>query len=85
MEIRSRLRRWIYTEHFGSNFADNYIRAIRNAGYKLIERANGSREFYNLAADPFETRNLLGRTLTTTEKSNLGTLNRQLDTLLATR
>jgi arylsulfatase A-like enzyme len=78
-------RGWAYAELFRPVYNQGYQRAIRNAGYKLIERASGSREFYGLGADPFETTNLLGRTLTETQRTNLTDLDRQLDALLATR
>jgi arylsulfatase A-like enzyme len=78
-------RRWAYAEQFGSAYNRSYRRAIRNARYKLIERASGSREFYDVVADPFERTNLLGRALTETRRTNLGDLDRQLDQLLATR
>lgn len=41
--------------------------AISNGSYKLIENANGSKEFYDLANDPYEQNNLLNGTLTTNE------------------
>jgi arylsulfatase A-like enzyme len=78
-------RAWAYAERFRPVYNQGYQRAIRNGRYKLIERASGSREFYDLAVDPFEATNLLGRTLTTTQRTNLTSLDRQLDALLATR
>lgn len=41
--------------------------AISNGSYKLIENANGSKEFYDLNNDPYEQIDLLNGTLTTTE------------------
>jgi arylsulfatase A-like enzyme len=78
-------RAWAYAERFRPVYDQGYQRAIRNARYKLIERASGSREFYDLAADPLEATNLLGRALTEAQRTNLARLNRQLDALLATR
>jgi arylsulfatase A-like enzyme len=78
-------RRWAYAERFRPVYNQGYQRAIRNARYKLIERASGSRAFYDLAADPLETTNLLGRTLTEAQRASLASLDRQLDALLATR
>jgi arylsulfatase A-like enzyme len=78
-------RAWAYAEQFGAAYNLSYRRAIRNARYKLIERASGVREFYDLAADPFEATNLLGGALTETQRTNLNNLDRQLDALLATR
>ena len=72
-------RSWAYAEQFSSQ--TSFQRAIRNTTYKLIERSSGGREFYDLAADPFETKNLIGGTLTAAQRSNLDTLNRQLDDL----
>jgi arylsulfatase B len=74
-----------YSEKFHLDVADRYQRAIRNASYKLIERAGGKREFYNLRADPFETTDLLLRPLTAAESGNLTDLQGRLGALLATR
>jgi arylsulfatase A-like enzyme len=78
-------RRRAYAELFQLVHNRDYQRAIRNARYKLIERASGGREFYDVVADPFEATNLLGRALTETQQTNLTRLDRQLDVLLATR
>ena len=51
----------------------------------LPERFDGSREFYDLSADAFETRNLLLGALSTTQRSARNRLDRQMDALLATR
>lgn len=47
--------------------------AISNGQYKLIVKANGEEELFHLAADPYESHNLLTGTLTTaeTEAKNL--------------
>jgi hypothetical protein len=74
-----------YSEKFHLGYADGYQRAIRNRTYKLIKRADGTREFYNLPNDRRETTNLLGRALTTAERTNLDDLERRLRNLLATR
>lgn len=76
-------RSWAYSEQFTS--ARSYQRAIRNATFKLIRRSGGGREFYNLAADPLEKRNLLKGSLTGTQRANLEQLQSQLDMLLASR
>ncbi|HEX6013611.1 MAG TPA: sulfatase-like hydrolase/transferase [Geminicoccaceae bacterium] len=82
-------RAWVYAEQFPTRYDARWQRAIGNARYKLIERAAGlslpTREFFDLANDPFERTNLLGRTLTATQRTNLTSLDRQLDALLATR
>lgn len=77
------LRPTVYTEEFPNCFNRDYERAIRNCCYKLIRRANGSREFYDLTADPYETRNLLARRLTSVQARNLNRLSQQLESLLA--
>lgn len=78
-------RQYIYAEEFPIDYDERYERAIANCCYKLIERADGSREFYDLKADPHEARNLLaGKALTAAQRSNLGTLDAQMDALLAT-
>jgi arylsulfatase A-like enzyme len=74
-----------YSEKFHLGYADRYQRAIRNRTYKLIKRADGTREFYNLPNDRRETTNLLSRALTTAERTNLDDLERRLRNLLATR
>jgi arylsulfatase B len=78
-------RRWAYAELFRPVYDQGYQRAIRDARYKLVERAGDSREFYDVVADPFEATDLLGGTLTEAQRTNLGDLDRQLDALLATR
>jgi arylsulfatase A-like enzyme len=78
-------RAFIYAERFNANFNEGFQRAIRNAEFKLITRPRGSREFYNLRLDPLETDNLLARTLSAGEQSNLGSLESTLAVLLASR
>ena len=56
-------RTWIYTEQFTTSYDRNWQRAIRNSRYKLIERYDGSREFYDLNNDALETKNLLKGTI----------------------
>lgn len=43
--------------------------AVRDAQYKLLQFADGSQEFYDLLADPFEQNDLLLGTLTTAEQT----------------
>lgn len=83
-QVGTPLRSFIYAEEFPTEFDRLFERAIANCCYKLIEREVGAREFYDLKADPYETRNLLGRTLTAAQRSNLGTLDGRLDALIAT-
>ena len=82
---RASRRQYIYAERFTDRFDHGYQRAIRNADYKLIDRANGNREFYNLNLDPLEKNNLLGGALNAIEQSNLDGLEAQLAALLASR
>jgi hypothetical protein len=37
--------------------------AISNGDYKLIVRANGAQELYDLLSDPYESENLIGAAL----------------------
>ena len=78
------LRQYVYSEEFPLCWDQNYERTVANSRYKLIRRADGSRAFYDLSSDPYETTNLLSRTLTTTQRSNLNTLTRQMTELLVT-
>jgi len=52
--------------------------AISNGKYKLIEGINGSQEFYNLGADPYENNDLLGGNLTSIEASAKSELEMEL-------
>ena len=83
------LRATAYAEKFDLAYDQQWEHAIRNTRYKLIERAAGlrwpTREFFDLANDPYERTNLLRRTLTSTQRTNLNRLNTELDDLLATR
>jgi arylsulfatase A-like enzyme len=81
--VGASVRESVYTEEFPDCFNKDYERAIGNCCYKLIRRANGSREFYDLRADPYETRNLLAKKLTLVQRKNLNSLSQQLDSLLA--
>jgi arylsulfatase A-like enzyme len=78
-----------YAEKFDLAYNEQWEHAIRNTRYKLIERASGlrwpTREFFDLANDPYEKSNLLRRTLTSSQRTNLDRLNTALDALLATR
>jgi arylsulfatase A-like enzyme len=57
---KSAKRAYAYAEIEGE--ADNGY-TIRNEGYKLIVFNNGDQHFYNLREDPYESTNLLDRTL----------------------
>jgi len=54
---RPGLRDFNYTEFVSDNITGW---AVRDERYKLIEFSNGSRELYDLAADPREDNNLIG-------------------------
>ena len=83
------LRPWAYADKFDLLYNQKWERAINDTRYKLIERAAGLqwpvREFFDLQADPYETRNLLKRSLTSVQRNRLNYLNGQLDKLLASR
>ena len=78
-------RTWAYSEQFAARYNARWERAIRDGRYKLIRRASGSREFYDLNADSLESKNLLLRTLTSEQSKALNTLEQRLSALLATR
>jgi arylsulfatase B len=78
-------RSWACSEQFTTRFDNAWQRAIRNLRYTLIERHDGSREFYDLQVDPFQATNLLTRTLTSGERASLNSLDQKLDALLRTR
>jgi arylsulfatase A-like enzyme len=78
-------RSWLYSEQFTTSFDRSWQRAIRNGRYKLIERHDGSREFYDLTKDVFEASNLLAGPLSSSQRTALNRLDRQMDRLLATR
>jgi arylsulfatase B len=84
---RRSLRDYIYSEEFQNTWNDSTReRTIRNFRYALIERGTGTlREFYDMYDDPLQATNLLNRTLTRAEQTNLDALNDQMDALLATR
>lgn len=83
---RPSLRKFAYAEEFVPNYnSTDWQRVIRDTTFSLIERQDGTREFYNLATDPLQTTNILSRTRTAAEAAALATLDAQLDALLATR
>lgn len=60
----SKIRNYQYAE-MNNGTIDAW--AIRNDQYKLIVKANGNEEMYNLFTDPYEQNNLLNGTLTSIE------------------
>ena len=83
------VRPWAYADKFDLAYNQKWERAINDTRYKLIERATGLqwpvREFFDLQADPYETKNLLKRSLTSVQRNRLNYLNGELDKLLASR
>ncbi len=83
------VRPWAYADKFDLLYNQKWERAINDTRYKLIERAAGLqwpvREFFDLQADPYETKNLLKRSLTSVQRNRLNYLNGELDKLLASR
>jgi len=71
LQSTSNLTRYAYAEAFNvATPASSDGRALRNAPFKLIQFHDGHEEFYDLVSDPYESTNLLGRTLTATEQAN---------------
>lgn len=60
-------RTYAYSEMIDDNEEVHWC--IRTAEYKLIEYANGTQEFYDLANDPYETNDLLLGSLSNSETS----------------
>ncbi len=79
-----RPRTWSFAEEFTLTYDGDWQRAIRDSDHVLIERYDGSREFYRLGDDPLERANLLDGVLPYSERKRLDALDRQLDTLIAT-
>ena len=83
------VRPWAFADKFDLAYNQKWERAINDTRYKLIERASGLkwpvREFFDLQADPYETKNLLKVRLTSAQKTRLTYLDGQLDALLRTR
>lgn len=75
-------RTWAYSEEFmGSAWPaplSTGHATIRDDRYKLIQRMTSADEFYDLAADPFEKKNLLTGTLTAGEQQRFTQLANQI-------
>jgi arylsulfatase A-like enzyme len=75
------VRTMVYAELFQGDPNTSGFATVRNARYKLIRhlRPDGTlQQFYDLAADPFETDDLLDGTLTPIERLNLVALAAEL-------
>ncbi len=80
---RSSIRQWIYADTFGpQEGVQGGQYAIRNDTHKLVVRA-GQEEFFEIAKDPSETRNLLGGSLTREQQSAYASLRSQVNALHA--
>lgn len=77
-------REWAFAETFTMVYNGDWERAIRDFQYVLIERYDGTREFYDLEADPLQATNLLTGVLTFDVRKRLDSLDRKLDSLIAT-
>lgn len=62
------VRLWNFAELFTSTPAPENGKTMRDKNYKLLRFDDGTEAFYNISADPFETQNLLTRSLTTVER-----------------
>jgi arylsulfatase A-like enzyme len=80
---RTSIRQWVYADTFGppEGFQGGQY-AIRNDTHKLVVRA-GTEEFYDVANDRSEARNLLGGTLTPEQERALASLRTQVSALHA--
>ncbi|MHC4512785.1 MAG: sulfatase-like hydrolase/transferase [Planctomycetota bacterium] len=76
---QSPLREFVYTEVFSSPSANSM--AIRDKQYKLIVPQRAAAQFYDLVADPFETKDLLRGTLTAAQQEARDRLQAELDRL----
>lgn len=70
----SSIRNWIFTEVFRTPTVAADGKAMRNLEYKLLDLDNGTQEFYHLASDPYETNDLLKKTLDAIAQSNYNSL-----------
>lgn len=76
------VRPWAFTEIFKMTADADDGKAMRNKDYKLFQFDDGHQEFYNLTADPGESKNLLNGNLTATERSNYIYLCGEMSTLI---
>lgn len=64
------VRPWAFSELFTSTPEPANGKTIRNRDFKLLRFDDGNEEFYHLAADPYETNNLLSGSLTDDQLAN---------------
>lgn len=69
------IRNFQYAEK-DNGTTDNWT--ISNGSYKLIENANGNKEFYNLTNDPYEENDLLKGTLSNSQSNGKTALETEL-------
>lgn len=81
---RTSLRATVYTEVFdgADDCSANEARAIRDARFKLVRLSCTTDELYDLAADPFESRNLLSGTLTELQRRRYEALSAAMNSLV---
>lgn len=77
-------RSWAYAERFITAYDERPQRTVRTNRYKLIVQ-HGTRELYDLTADPLESRNLLAGQLDAPQQRALDLLQRRMDMLIASR
>ena len=76
------VRQTIYAEKFrpfGRPLFKSHSQAVRDQRYKLIRLDCTNDEFYDLAVDPGERRNLIGEDLDAHQQKALDSLSRTLD------
>ncbi|MFL2546410.1 MAG: sulfatase-like hydrolase/transferase, partial [Candidatus Rariloculaceae bacterium] len=80
------IRDWIYADVFAGSFegVETADYAMRNARYKLLRR-QGTSEFYDLGADPYEHNDLLHRRMTPEEQLQNDRLQDQIRELRGSR
>ncbi len=76
------IRPWAFSEIFKLTTDSADGKGMRNRNYKLIKFDYGAQEFYNLANDPLESKNLLNGTLSSTELYNYNYLCNEMSKLV---
>ena len=79
------IHKYVYSDKFIDRWDNQYVRAIRNSNFKLVDWT-GTNSLFNLATDPLESKNLLAqKTLPSDAAAALPELRTALAALLATR